>query len=276
MFRQRHAIIQLLADEDAHTVELVKNQLAAQGRNSVAGLQDLLSVGDARVRDHAREVLGQIDSREAIEELTAFCRDFPDHGGLDALEFAAMLLARALAPGVDVEAAGHRLDEWGEVLSGKLSEATQLDQRVFLLTDFFGRELNFHGNTEDYYNLRNSIMPQVVESQTGIPITLALVYLFVGARAGIEIEGVGFPGHFLIRHDGVLLDPFERGRIMSLEECTAILERQGVALDPEHLKASSVRAIFRRMLANVSYLLRAEDKKLAGIVDGWMDGLALP
>ena len=273
MFRQRQAILQLLSDDDPFTVDLVKSQLASHGRESVPDLLDLLQADDTRVARHVHEVLGRIDATEAFDELTALCHDFPDRGELDALEFASFLLARAMAPGCDVDGARRKFDEWGTALAQRLPRATTREQRTALLADFFGRELRFRGETEDYYNAGNSLLPQVVESRAGIPISLALVYLFVGARAGIPLYGVSFPGHFLIRCDGVLLDPFGGGRVVTPSDCAAILERQNMIPKPEYLANASVRIILRRMLANLLYIHQSEDKKLAGILAGWIHDL---
>jgi len=273
MFKQRDAILRLLRDDDSPTVELVKKQLATHGREAIPGLLDLLCVDDVRVVRHVHEILGQIDSTEAQAELGELCRDFPDHGELDALEYASFLLARAVAPGADVEGTRRQLDEWGAALAKRLPSAKTSAARVKLVTDFLGGELGFHGNADDYYNVRNSLLPEVVKSRVGLPITLALVYLFTGARAGITIEGISFPGHFLIRFDEVLLDPFERGQVLSLADCAAILTRQNLAVDADYFEPAPARAILRRMLANLLYLYQSEDKKLAAILEGWMHDL---
>lgn len=279
MFAQRDAIIRLLRDDDLPTVQLVKNQLATHGREAVADLLDLLArddAKDAKVAGHVREILARIDAREAQAELAELCREFPDHGELDALEYAAVLLARAVSPSpeqTDVEAARLQLDQWGEALLARAADAKTVSERVRLLADFFGTELGFHGNAENFYSVRNSLLPEVIKLRVGIPITLALVYLFTAARAGIALEGVSFPGHFLIRHDEVILDPFDRGKVLTLAECSTLLARQNLPVDPAYFEASPARTIFRRMLANLLYLYQSEDKRLAAMLEGWIDDL---
>ncbi len=273
MFEQRDAIIRLLRDEDTHTVELVKSQLATHGRGAIPHLQELLSLDDARVARHVRELLGRIDAQEALAELTELCREFPDHGELDALEYAAFLLARAVAPGTDAESARRQLDEWGEALGKRLGGARSVAGRVKILADFFGGELGLHGNVENYYTVGNSLLPEVVQSRLGIPITLSLIYLFTGARAGIVLEGVSFPGHFLIRHDEVILDPFERGRVRTPADCAAILTRQNMTVNPVYFEAAPARVILRRMLANLLYLYQRENRTLAATLEEWIHDL---
>lgn len=273
MFAQRDAIIRLLKDDDAATVELVKKQLAARGRAAIPDFLDLQTSDDAAVVRHVSEILGDIDAAEAQAHLTDLCRDFPDHGGVEALEVAAFLLARAISPGCDADSARQLLDQWGEQLTAKVGRVRSVSERVILLGDFFGRELGFCGDVEHYYSVGNSLMPEVVVSRRGIPISIALVYLFVGHRAGLTIEGVNFPGHFLIRYEDVLLDPFEGGRLQTLGDCATLLMRQNLRAEASFFEPALPRVIFRRMLANLLYLYQRSDKARAELVAGWMADL---
>ncbi|MFO0012667.1 MAG: transglutaminase family protein [Planctomycetota bacterium] len=90
-------------------------------------------------------------------------------------------------------------------------------------------ELAFTGNEADYYAIENSLMPSVLRTKRGIPITLSLIYYTVGRMVGLEVEGVNSPGHFLIRvhlgRDTMLVDPFHAGRVLSAVEGVAMIER---------------------------------------------------
>ncbi len=273
MFAQREAIIRLLRDEDARTVELVKDQLVAGGDAAISDLNDLLLVDDLEVTCHVYEILGQIDAKAAQAELSEFCREFPDHGGVDALEYAALLLARILSPGTEVEPIRRRFDEWGEQLAQRIEGLEYDDEIVSAVSDFFGKELNLHGDKEEYYHVRNSLLPEVVLSRVGIPLSLALIYMIVAERAGLVIEGVSFPGHFLVRLGDTLLDPFERGAVITPTEGAAILARQNLPMEPDYFEPAPPRAILRRMLANLLYLYRSSDAKVADTLEGWMHDL---
>jgi regulator of sirC expression with transglutaminase-like and TPR domain len=270
MFAQREAILRLLEDEDEHTVSLVKSQLATHGSRAIPDLVDLLAANNETVSRHVHEVLAQIDSNEALVEFTEFCRDFPDHGDTDALEYAVFLLARAISPGIQVEFARRQLDAWAVALKERLKHTVSAETRVAVLAEFIGRDLGFHGDSEHYYRVENSLLPEVIESRVGIPISLALVYILVAARAGISVQGVSFPGHFLAKHEGVLFDPFEHGRLISITDCEAILMRQNLPLNPGLFATASARIILRRILANLMYLYQADDKKMANILSGWI------
>ena len=98
--------------------------------------------------------------------------------------------------------------------------------------------------------------------------------MLVAGRCGLRVDGINFPGHFLARHDGVLFDPFERGRIIGLPECRQILARQKLELQPNHLEAATPIAMARRILANLLYVYQSEEnRESAGSVTAWLHAL---
>jgi regulator of sirC expression with transglutaminase-like and TPR domain len=119
--------------------------------------------------------------------------------------------------------------------------------------------MGFAGNQLDYYDPRNSFLNHVIDRRTGIPITLSILYMEVGRRAGLEVEGIGLPSHFIVRAshpdsiEGTLVDPFH-GTVLSLEDCQDRLDTiydGRVPLTKEHLRASRKREILARMLTNL-------------------------
>lgn len=257
MNSELQAIFQLLQDDDPHTVALVKEQLAGRGSDFQAELREMLRADDERVSLHVADVLGQIDAREAGETLTLLCERFPIEGNL---EEAAWLLARVIDRGCDVTGAQDTLDRWGDRAADLLTGASSATERVIFLGEYLGNELKLRGNSEDYYDPENSLLHRVVETRRGIPITLALTYILVGRRAGLRIVGVNFPGHFLARHEGVLFDPFDRGRILSDEDCRVILEGQTLTPQPSYFETASPLVMLTRMMANLLYIYQNMDE----------------
>lgn len=138
------------------------------------------------------------------------------------------------------------------------------------------QEERFRGNAGAYYDPRNSFLNDVLDRRVGIPISLSLVCLEVGWRLGLPLQGVGFPGHFLIRYEGevvrVLLDPFENGRLRFEDEAQALLDRVYgglVRLQPEFLAAAGRKDMLARLLKNLKtiYLNAGEDEKALAAIE---------
>lgn len=136
------------------------------------------------------------------------------------------------------------------------------------LCRFLAREEGFRGNTVDYYNPDNSYLNRVLDARTGIPISLAVIYLSVAGHLGVAASGVSFPGHFLIRveapgsEEPTLIDPFA-GRALSVRDCAELLRassRGALPFTPELLAPAANREILRRMLGNLKLIyLQRED-----------------
>jgi regulator of sirC expression with transglutaminase-like and TPR domain len=149
-----------------------------------------------------------------------------------------------------------RLDEMGEEARARASRVG--DSRIEALNRYLFKEQGFAGNQSNYYDPRNSMLHRVLERRKGIPITLSIVYAEVGRRAGLNVEGVGLPGHFIVRAseeggEGVLVDPFY-GRVVDEDECQKRLDviyDGRVTLGEEHLCPVGVRTTLVRVLGNL-------------------------
>lgn len=251
MHPQKSALVRLLSDNDEQTVKLVKDQLARDAHEHIDDLRDLACCDNPAAALHARDVLHEVMQKEALERFERMCVSFGD--GSD-LEEACWLLSAAMLRGFEPAPYRQSLTTWGVELHRRLRRANNDRQRVDIMTDFLGSELVFQGNTEDYYNERNSLLPCVIDSRKGIPISLALVYMLVGQHAGLLVEGINLPGHFLARHGDILFDPFHHGRILNRKDCEEILRRQNLKLEDWHLSTASPRQMLIRILANLLYV----------------------
>jgi regulator of sirC expression with transglutaminase-like and TPR domain len=140
----------------------------------------------------------------------------------------------------------------------------------------FGEE-KFRGNEGDYYDPRNSFLNDVLERKLGIPITLSLVYMEVARRVGFPLFGVGMPGHFLVKYfdaEGgeVLIDPYDRGRVLTVLDCQRRLDGiygGHLPFDQGMLSAISRRQMLTRLLNNlkVCYLTARNFRKALPVVD---------
>jgi regulator of sirC expression with transglutaminase-like and TPR domain len=203
---------------------------------------------------------------DLADALTAATRS-PSSG----LAPAALVIARIEYPRLDPTPYLARLDEMGERARDAIRRRANpeaVDARlgaVRALNEYLFEELRFCGNRDRYDDPRNSCLNEVLDRRTGIPITISLVYLEVARRAGIEMDGVNFPGHFLVRcseHDtrrrqGLIIDPFHGGALLSEQKCRVLLQRHvgsDVAFSRSLLAPANRSQIVVRMLLNLKRL----------------------
>lgn len=182
-----------------------------------------------------------------------------------SLAEAALLIACEEYPDLDVPHYLARLDEMGAAVRSRLG-GTVLGSDVAALNDYVFREQGFRGNTEDYYDPRNSFLNEVLDRRTGIPITLSIVYIEVAWRGGLRAEGVGLPGHFIVRvsdrDEDLLVDPFHGGVFLSEEDCQKRLDRVfggKVKMEAGMLAPCDRKAILVRMLRNLKAIYSKRD-----------------
>jgi regulator of sirC expression with transglutaminase-like and TPR domain len=210
----------------------------------------------------------------ALEDLRAsFARVTADGEATDVAR-GALVIARIGHPALAPEPALATLDDLARDVGDRLDPAAALERRAAALAQFLFEDRGFRGNQDDYYDPRNSFLNDVLERRMGIPITLGLVMIEVGARAGIPLEGVGFPGHFLVRVVGtpepVLLDPFFGGRRIGYDELKdrlrAFYDASGTPSGgnlqralPQALQSTGPLEILTRMLGNLLAIYRERE-----------------
>lgn len=268
---QRDAIVRLLRDNDPATVNLLKEQLIESGVEGVAALRDLLALDDAAVSMHVRDILEKIECEEAQDDMLLCAHLFPEHGDIES---AWWLLSLCFEPDAPIAKLRSRLDRWGRRLSILVAQAGSARERLQALTTLMGDVLGFRGNEEDYYDPKNSLLSDVIERRCGIPISLAMLYVIVGRRANMQIDGINMPGHFIARYERILFDPFHQGRILSRPDCEAILARQRLKTESSYFAPAAPRIILMRMLANLLFIFqRAGEKKKHDLVASWLKAL---
>lgn len=197
---------------------------------------------------------------------------------------ACLMVAQDAYPGLDVERYLADLDRMGERLRSEHADATAVEDKIIALNQFLFDDLGYSGNADDYYDPRNSYLNEVMDRRTGIPITLSIVYMEVGRRMGLPVEGVSFPGHFLVRvrmRRGMLvLDPFAGGVPLSEDDLRARLKRvvpraatgklapEDLPLDT-FLEPASNRQVLARVLRNLKGIWREKDEpqRLLAVLD---------
>ena len=171
---------------------------------------------------------------------------------------AALAVAREEYPDLDEGRYLRMLDDLAVGAHRGLPSGASIERQIGRLNTYLFHEVGFRGNQGDYYDPRNSFLNEVLERRTGIPLSLGIVYIEVGRRCGLQVDGIGFPGHFLCKvqlHGGELVvDPFHRGQLLGIEEIKkrfAATLGDKLKFDSRVLRAAKPREILVRMLQNL-------------------------
>jgi regulator of sirC expression with transglutaminase-like and TPR domain len=187
------------------------------------------------------------------------------HGAELPVGEASLLIAEHAMPGLDVPAQLARLDD----LAAGVDEPSVDGLRSHLVD-----RLGFRGDVDSYHDVRNSLLPEVLDRRMGMPLTLAIVGMEVGRRVGVELVGVGMPGHFLLgvgRPDARYLDLYHGGAVLDPDACRVIFARlhPEEAWDDAFLEPVGPVTIITRLLANLgaSYRRSGDRDGLAWALD---------
>jgi regulator of sirC expression with transglutaminase-like and TPR domain len=174
------------------------------------------------------------------------------------LAAAALAIAQSAYPQLRPEPYLRRLDLLAERVRDRLSDEGAAPVLLQEISRVLFEEEGFRGNSEQYYDPRNSYLNDVLDRRLGIPLTLSVVYLEIGWRLGLPLAGVNFPGHFLVGYEGealrLLIDPFQAGLVLFEDDAQALLDRVyggAVQLQPEHLRTAGRKDMLVRMLSNL-------------------------
>lgn len=262
-----HALIHLLGDEDDWVKEQARSTLRAASDLATPYLETA-SIDDAEpaIRSESNALLEDIHADDIERDWVALQAAVEG----EALEEGAFLLERMIRPerAARVESARGELRELAAGGLEAVPEDEAPAERVEALRRYLHQTCGFHGNTEDYYDPDNSFFSSVLIRRTGIPITLALVYLTLGRRIGVPLVGIGMPMHFLVGYrSGATyryLDPFFGGREVSRGECLLLLERAGFDPAERFLRPAPVVGILERMARNLTVIYQngAQEREL--------------
>ena len=192
---------------------------------------------------------------------------------------AAIAVAQHDYPDLDVQGVLDQIDQWGNRLKQRITSDTPPIQRLQLLKHFFYNELGFGPNPNDFYAPENSYLHQIIESRRGIPISLAILMMELGQQIGLNIRGVSFPNHFMMRislqQGEIIMDPLN-GDSLSKNQLQEMLDpyldakgyRGELSLPLNiFLRASSSREILSRFMRNLKMIYSEDERweRLLGI-----------
>lgn len=249
------AIMRLLDDTDEQVVQHVLHRLRGYGVASVPLLRSVLSSTDnIRVQQTLEDVIHGFQE-EALLQLEHIAKEAAQaHGDID-LEEAALLISKFGYPETDCQQISEQLDELSlrvHVLFIQASQPSDLSLLMCINRAFFEEE-QFCGAESEYYNPDNSYLHTLMQHRHGIPLSLAVLYMLVAERAGVDLHGIGLPAHFIVFHPElqVFIDAYNHGMFLSEGDCKRFVQEIGFEFQQTMLEKVPNMYIVKRMIKNI-------------------------
>jgi regulator of sirC expression with transglutaminase-like and TPR domain len=261
--RDLHALVSLLESEDGRSIALLVEQMRSFPEIRLRRLAEL-APPDSGALDYVDLVLVEHQAPRLEAELRRWRQGNQD------LETAMDLIARMRYPRLAHGELSRRLNG----LAGEIADRIPRDdstRRLKALTYCMHNVLGFHGNPNDYYNPDNSYLTRVIELRRGLPISLTVVYILLGKRLGLDIGGIGLPGHFIASMpsspSAIYFDPSMDGATLRLNEVMRLVTGANYVFHPEQLRRATALQIVQRSLTNLenAYERRHDVERAASI-----------
>ncbi|MDZ7716629.1 MAG: transglutaminase-like domain-containing protein [Balneolaceae bacterium] len=258
------SLVYLLDDPDPYVQQRVKTRLFELGEQAVP----LLDEQKTHTKDdEERELINEIIQWITYGSLEEDFIDVLENGiaDLKELEKAIFILARFENPTLREGEYKRKLDRFANMIEDELRYQLDDSKKMHMLLDFVFDELNFSGDTEDYYHPDNSYFHRVIDRREGLPISLGLVVLFLARRLELPFHGVNMPIHFMLKYKGekdeILIDPFDRGKVVSYNQCYFFLKQNGIEPKSEHFETATAGEILARCIRNLIQSFSRRDKE---------------
>ena len=229
------AAISLLTDGDPSVVAACRRQILLWGSRVRDLLLESVAGGSPELAKVAGAMLRSVELRDWRDRVTCFAAALPSEGRMDwsQLEAGAVLLSELERDQpVDAAELEEILDSFGDELRPRARGKSAVSC-ARLLAGFLSGQLGYGGSQSSYYDVSHVQIDKVLNVRRGVPVALALLYILVGRRAGMNVTGVAIPDHFLVRVHGVrpvLIDPYHEGRQVTKADCTRYLRLAGYSL----------------------------------------------
>jgi regulator of sirC expression with transglutaminase-like and TPR domain len=189
---------------------------------------------------------------------------------------AALTMVGCDCPALDIDSYLAKIDGMASAVKRRSGDDADIYRIIAALNYVLFHEMGFRGNREDYFDARNSFLNEVIDRKLGIPISLSVLYMEVARRLGLHFDGVGFPGHFLVKvrvtGDEIIIDPFSAGEVKSRESLNELLYGLyggRIAFHAGFLEAVTKKQLLTRMLTNLKaiYWKKEELAKSLSVVE---------
>jgi len=254
------AIATLLEDPSEDIQHLMEAQLVKFTMPELRDLREKISKLNLDMAFHLDDLLQQKTLATYVNELEHLASS-----GKHDLETLVCFISRFIENDLTDEMILLELEQLAAKCKEYILKSVGSTPEVALI-EYLGQLCRFRGNDKNYYAVGNSSVHCLLKTKKGLPITLSVLYVLIGRRVGINISGVALPGHFIagVEKDGentLYLDPYNRGKIMTREECKSLVRRSGYPFSSDMLDSVDSKAIFFRILNNLKFVFQREGKE---------------
>lgn len=251
--RRRHeaALLALLDDPSPSVQQALTTEFSRIGPARLKFLRAIANDVNHPAKGAAQQQLEAVIGPAPAQHLIRFIQS-----GRHDLETGMFLINRILVPEVELGSIRGRLDSYAQRCREIMVKPITTRQQCKLINRVLFHEGSFRGTSEDYENPLNSCIDAVLQRRQGLPISLAVIYLLIAERLGIELFPIGLPGHFMVGHldhdDPFFIDPFERGRVRTPLELRDYLLLRNVVPQVHHLAPVSTTEVLCRVCRNLA------------------------
>jgi regulator of sirC expression with transglutaminase-like and TPR domain len=264
------SLITLYLDPDPRIHTAVQDHLVGLGEAAIPLIDQMRSRHpEGEERSRLDRILRDISFPGMSEEYANLIE-----GGVHdirRLEQSILLLSRLDQPTIRTDSMVRQLDYLAQEAADRFPKEASSRERMRIFLEFIFKEQNFRGDRKDYHAIENGFLHKVLERRAGIPLTLSLVVLFVSDRLGLPFHGVNLPVHFLLMFDPrgsrLLIDPFDEGAVVSLEQCHVFLRHNRIPAKTEFFEPCVPLEILKRHLRNLhhSYGKAGDEERVRSI-----------
>ena len=264
-------LIRLIDDRDEFVRKQVREQLIKLGEDAIPFLEVATRTENLKIKSIASEIIQAIIPKQLLRQFGQLAQSSPS--GHWNLEKGVILLQKFGYPDEETNSLSRSLDLLAEEVSTLIEHNQSPEQTIQRVTRFLFFEKGFEGNKVDFFDPDNTYFLRVLDRKKGIPITLSALCIFVGQRIGLPIVGVGLPGRYIAKYESltqpIYFDPFDKGRILSQEDCAGLIEKMGYRFEEHFLGAATSRETLIRMMSNLimTYNKNAKPEKAKYLSD---------
>ena len=243
-------VAKLLGDDSKLVRDELRRQFKSAGKRGRPLLMKASKSEDARTRGHARTLLLELDRAAVRRRLISFAT----RASID-LEAGLFLLGRLHNPSLDARKYRRTFDSFADEVSRRSKSCGTELERAQVLSDYLSKTVGFCGSESDYHHPDNVHLHRVIETRSGLPLSLCAVYLFVARRIGLRASILPLPGHVMLRVHGLrnsrIVDPFHGCRVRSQASLMSYLASHDLGFDPSWFRGASDRTLFLRQVNNM-------------------------